>query len=539
MSGLNKMAMNEIKSFMGHIMHEIRRYLFNILILISLFTLCQINNLRAAEFTVLQQQNDRPAIIIVNGDLYEGDEKKFINTALSLVDAIVMLDSDGGNLIAGIEIGKAIKLKGFSSFVPNASRCSSACGLAWLGGRVRIMGSNALVGFHAAYTKEDGKVSSAANALVGAYLNQLGLSSSAVIYITSPQPDQMRYLTIADAQRVGIEVKELDFKPTGVSRPSGATPSSTTPNSSVSFKREQDTVQFITNYWQLLSDGYKNPADLTKLYNITVDYYGKSMYAPEILRDKQSFFKRWPNRLYQMNGTPTSISCDELTCYVYGEVSWTLSSYDRGSRSTGTGRYSFAVSWSTGRPLIMREVLDANVRKIEKFGSSSTSERKISLTTRHDNEENNPVIPKPNLLGNYGTWSAHANGANTTKTCWALSMPVKRIPYTRLKYTSAYIYISTRPAEGIKNEIAINLGYPTGSIQNALADIDGKRFELVTKGTNAWVRDREQEKTFVYYLRRSRILGVKAYSSRGTPTYDTYNLRNAGQAIDRALNECE
>lgn len=170
------------------------------------FNVVQLAN--AAEFQKSTLQNGGDLISVV-GDLSYGDEKTFINVALSSSNAVVVFQSRGGNLLAGIEIGKAIHLKGFSTLVPGNMQCASACALAWLGGRTRFMGNAARVGFHAVYTDNNGRadVSSAGNALVGAYLNQLGLPADAVIYITDTSPDAMQWLTFVDAQRYGIDVK--------------------------------------------------------------------------------------------------------------------------------------------------------------------------------------------------------------------------------------------------------------------------------------------------------------------------------------------
>jgi len=75
----------------------------------------------AAEFSKTGSPANGPDIIFVAGDLALGDEKKFINVALSSGNAVVVLQSPGGNLIAGIEIGKAIHLKGFATYVPDSS----------------------------------------------------------------------------------------------------------------------------------------------------------------------------------------------------------------------------------------------------------------------------------------------------------------------------------------------------------------------------------------------------------------------------------
>ena len=155
------------------------------LLVIVLFFFAPIFSL-AAEFSKSASRDGGPDIILVVGQLSFGDEKQFINAALNSENAIVVFQSPGGNLFAGIEIGKAIRLKGFSTIVPDGVQCASACALAWLGGRTRFLSSTARVGFHAAYINAEGQaaVSSAGNALVGAYLNQLGLPAPAIVYIT-------------------------------------------------------------------------------------------------------------------------------------------------------------------------------------------------------------------------------------------------------------------------------------------------------------------------------------------------------------------
>lgn len=129
-------------------------------------------SIHAAEFSKSASSNGKPDIIFIVGDLSAGDEKRFIDVAINSGNAIVVFQSPGGNLLAGIEIGKAIRLKGFATFVPDEVQCSSACALAWLGGRVRYMSNTARIGFHAAYVEADGRpaVSSAGNALVGPIL---------------------------------------------------------------------------------------------------------------------------------------------------------------------------------------------------------------------------------------------------------------------------------------------------------------------------------------------------------------------------------
>jgi hypothetical protein len=64
------------------------------------------------------------------------------------------------------------------------------------------------IGFHAAYIQIEGRPSESGvgNALVGSYLTQIGLSETAVVYITKAAPTQLTLLTLQDAERIGIEV---------------------------------------------------------------------------------------------------------------------------------------------------------------------------------------------------------------------------------------------------------------------------------------------------------------------------------------------
>lgn len=181
---------------------------------------------QAASFTAATIMST--PVIVIEGELEPGDERKFIDVALTRSDALVAFNSPGGQLNAGIEIGRAIRLKGFITAVPSGASCASACALAWLGGRKRLLSTGGRLGFHAVYRKgADGTtVSSSGNALVGAYLNQLGLSSSAIEYLTSAPPDGMAWVSPDQARRLDVEVAVLDIDAAPSALPSSALPSS-------------------------------------------------------------------------------------------------------------------------------------------------------------------------------------------------------------------------------------------------------------------------------------------------------------------------
>ncbi|WP_024880463.1 invasion associated locus B family protein [Methylosinus sp. LW3] len=144
----------------------------------------------------------------------------------------------------------------------------------------------------------------------------------------------------------------------------------------------------------------------------------------------------------------------------------------------------------------------------------------------------------PTAIGSYGDWNAMtAHGQGKDKTCYALAEPKDRQP-AKLQRDKAYVFISTRPAEGVRNEVAIILGFAAKDGGAASADIDGDNFELVTKGANAWVKNPAKEKEFVEALKNGSKLIVKAPSAKGNATTDTYSLKGLSDALGRVQKEC-
>lgn len=141
-----------------------------------------------------------------------GDASRFLDIVSSVDVGAVLLESPGGNLIDGLVIGRAIRTAGFTTGVAPETACASACALAWLAGTTRYMDPSALVGFHAAYIEENGRASESGvgNALVGAYLNELGLGFDAVVFVASAAPNEMNWLNAAKAQQAGIDVVLLE-----------------------------------------------------------------------------------------------------------------------------------------------------------------------------------------------------------------------------------------------------------------------------------------------------------------------------------------
>lgn len=158
---------------------------------------------------------DGGSLILISGEIFRGDDERFATLAGATADdATVVLESIGGNLVAGLRIGSAIRMRAWRTAVADGATCASSCGLAWLGGVRRTVGQRARIGFHAAYIEGmDGikREVGSGNALVGSYLGRLGLTDAAVIYLTSAPPEGAAWLTEATARDVGVRAEFAEF----------------------------------------------------------------------------------------------------------------------------------------------------------------------------------------------------------------------------------------------------------------------------------------------------------------------------------------
>jgi hypothetical protein len=165
----------------------------------------------AADIVVAPIDDHLFAISII-GNISDGDGNLFREKTKQIGQAVVFLKSPGGDLASGLSIGEQIRAKHFSTSVSFDNICASACALAWLSGVKRTISPRAKVGFHAAYTVDNGVASETApgNAMVGAYLDRLGISYKGIYSLTSADPDDMHWINLKDEETTGISWEILD-----------------------------------------------------------------------------------------------------------------------------------------------------------------------------------------------------------------------------------------------------------------------------------------------------------------------------------------
>jgi hypothetical protein len=175
-----------------------------LLVVIALFSA----SLHAADINLVRSAKGEEDMITVKGPFKLGDENKFRAVALATSNATVYLDSPGGKIHPALEIGRIIRIKGFSTAVQETV-CASSCAMVWLAGEPRMMSNFTSIGFHAPYStdKNGAKQSDVTHgAMVGSYLTNLGFNQKTVMYVVTAGADEMHWLQKSTADQLGIAV---------------------------------------------------------------------------------------------------------------------------------------------------------------------------------------------------------------------------------------------------------------------------------------------------------------------------------------------
>ncbi|NBN65830.1 hypothetical protein GWI72_18870 [Microvirga tunisiensis] len=134
-------------------------------------------------------------------------------------------------------------------------------------------------------------------------------------------------------------------------------------------------------------------------------------------------------------------------------------------------------------------------------------------------------------------WAAFTHSSGGGKVCFALTRPKVMAPSDR-NHGEVFFFVSTRKAEGVANEPSFQVGYPLKEGTPAVVDVDGKTFNMFTKGDGAWVENAATEQQLIAAMRAGRKMVIKAQSARGTGTSYEFSLAGVSAAIDMAARGC-
>ena len=152
-----------------------------------------------------------------------------------------------------------------------------------------------------------------------------------------------------------------------------------------------------------------------------------------------------------------------------------------------------------------------------------------------------PALAQANVakpVDKIGEWGIYVAGTGKQKFCYAATSPKERKP-DNLPRDPAYLYIISRPAENVKSEITVVLGFAAKAGSTAKAEIGATSFDMTPQGKELWMDNAAKETQMVAALRKGQKLVLKTTSQRGNVTTDTYVLTGLDKALERVAKECQ
>lgn len=174
--------------------------------LASLFAAALLWALPAHAATITTTAPGDTGMIFVEGQIEESDAYVFAEAATRFRTAVVSLESNGGNLLGGLAMGRQIRERGFETLVSQGATCASVCATVWLSGERRSAAGGSRIGFHSSYLVRDGKAEASAkgNEVHANYLRSIGVPEATISYIMMAAPGSMTWLTDDAAKSLGI-----------------------------------------------------------------------------------------------------------------------------------------------------------------------------------------------------------------------------------------------------------------------------------------------------------------------------------------------
>ena len=144
-----------------------------------------------------------------------------------------------------------------------------------------------------------------------------------------------------------------------------------------------------------------------------------------------------------------------------------------------------------------------------------------------------PAVAQKQPLGIFFSWGAFAQ--MSPRKCYAIAQ-AHNLP-DRLK-GQAYASVGTWPGRRVRSQLHFRLSRAKRAGSAVILRIDGRAFQLVGGGTNAWAPNARADAALVAAMRTGLEMSVETRSETGGRFRDRYHLRGAASAIDAAAIAC-
>ncbi len=135
-------------------------------------------------------------------------------------------------------------------------------------------------------------------------------------------------------------------------------------------------------------------------------------------------------------------------------------------------------------------------------------------------------------------WAVYSHSGDKGKMCYAMSQPKSKAPKS-LNHGDVYFFITDRPAENVRNEPSVKVGYQFKSASQVKIDIDGQAFIMNTDADGAFMNNPTEDAVLVAAMKKGRKMVVSGTSRRGNSTKYDYSLSGVTAALQAVASACK
>ena len=143
----------------------------------------------------------------------------------------------------------------------------------------------------------------------------------------------------------------------------------------------------------------------------------------------------------------------------------------------------------------------------------------------------------PTRIKQHNAWGAYSHNGSNGKICYVLSVPTQKEPADR-DHGDVFFMVAKHPGQNVNYEPQFTVGYPFADNSKVTLEIDGKKFSMFTKGSNAWMENPAEEPTVVAAMRAGSRMSVSGQSRRGTETRYAYSLSGVTASL-KEIASCQ
>ncbi|MGX9050749.1 hypothetical protein [Mesorhizobium sp. 14Argb] len=263
---------------------------------------------------------------------------------------MIVFNSPGGNVGSALRLGRMIRAAGLDTLQLRQLQCASACSLAFLGGVHRVAEPGS-IGVHRAWLKSVDGISreeakarvQLGTAAITSYVVEMGVDPELMELASSYDKHDIRYLSATEMAELRVTNVAANQSPVDTSQVSTRPDPAPAPDARQ--QAESAAVAFVKDLIEHHGDNDDFAlAQVQASYARTVDYYGKLTNLSSIIQDKRDYYRRWPERVYNVRNDSIVVTCANDRCMVSGVYDWLVRSPSIHKQDKGASDFSYTIS---------------------------------------------------------------------------------------------------------------------------------------------------------------------------------------------------